>query len=192
MNEWSFSAVFFTFFFIQCMIPTKKYEFMTSNFFPVHVCQKIRKCGKFENIYTSKLLIMKATHPERSRPDRTRLGRTRLGRSCLCRQRLVALKNLLKVHFCNGNFNQMLILALLLILGKDSHSGKSMKNYFQTFSWIPLSNITVHAPIHDLVNTSFLRSWHEEFAIWCKKCQKLFKKAQWCKIFINLILHNYN
>ena len=33
---------------------------MTSNFFPVHVCQKIRKCGKFENIYTSKLLIMQA------------------------------------------------------------------------------------------------------------------------------------
>ena len=121
-NEWMELSCIFLFFFIQCMIPTKKYEFVT--FFPVHVCQKIRNCGNLENIFSSKL------------------------------------------HFCNGNFDQMLILALILILGKNNHTGKSMKNYFQMFSWIPSSNNTVHAPVHDLVLTSFLRSWHERFAIW--------------------------
>ena len=84
---------------------------------------------------------------------------TPTGRSRSCRlrprPRLVALKNLLKVHFCNVNFDQRLILALLLILGKKGHTGKSMKNYFQTFSGLPFSNITVHAPVHNLVDTSF-------------------------------------
>ena len=85
--------------------------------------------GHCDNAGYSQADHTRAGHSQRGHAH---TGHTYLGRSRLCR--LVALKNLLNVHFCNGNFDQMLILALILILGKNNHNGKSMKNYFQMFS----------------------------------------------------------
>ena len=91
----------------------KKYEFIPSIFFRSMSVKRSEIVVNFKIYLDSSKLLMTADNRPRPEPG------------------LFALKSVLKVHFCNGNFDQMLILTLLLILGKNTHSGKSMKNYFK-------------------------------------------------------------